>query len=180
MHWFGVGARLVVGGVWLAAGLLKLPDPTENVRAVRAYQLLPESVVPAVGHALPILEVLVGVCLLAGVLVRANAVLSAVLLVAFVIGISSAWSRGLSIECGCFGGGGGPAVDAAAKYPWELARDAGLLLLSAWLVWRPRTPYAVDNALFPEDADAEPHPAGRAPSSTMTPTPHRAEREGTH
>jgi len=155
MHWIGVVARLVVGGVWLAAGLLKIPDPTENVRAVRAYQLLPESIVPAVGHALPILEILVGLCLLAGVLVRANAVLSVVLLVAFVIGISSALARGLSIECGCFGGGGGPAVNAAAKYPWELARDAGLLLLSGWLVWRPRTPYAVDNVLFPEDGDED-------------------------
>lgn len=162
MHWFGVVARLVVGGVWLAAGLLKIADPTENVRAVRAYQLLPESIVPTVGHALPILEILVGGCLLAGVLVRANAVLSAVLLVAFVVGISSAWARGLSIECGCFGGGGGPAVNAAAKYPWELARDAGLLLLSGWLAWRPRTPYAVDDVLFPD------------------PAPHPAEREGSH
>lgn len=147
--WFGVLARLVVGGVWLAAGLIKLPDPTENVRAVRAYDLLPESVVPVVGHGLPILELLVGVCLLAGVLVRVNAVLSAVLLVAFIIGISSAWARDLSIECGCFGGGGGPAVNAQAKYPWELARDVGLLLLSGWLAYRPRAPWALDNLLFP-------------------------------
>jgi uncharacterized membrane protein YphA (DoxX/SURF4 family) len=151
MQWIGIVARLVVGGVWLAAGLLKIPDPTENVRAVRAYQLLPESLVPVVGHALPIAEILVGVCLLAGVLVRANAVLSALLLVAFVIGISSAWARGLSIDCGCFGGGGGPAENARAKYPWELARDFGLLLLSGWLVYRPRTRWAVDNELFPAD-----------------------------
>jgi uncharacterized membrane protein YphA (DoxX/SURF4 family) len=151
MQWIGIVARLVVGGVWLAAGLLKIPDPTENVRAVRAYQLLPESLVPVVGHALPIAEILVGLCLLAGLLVRANAVLSALLLVAFVIGISSAWARGLSIDCGCFGGGGGPAENARAKYPWELARDFGLLLLSGWLIYRPRTRWAVDNELFPAD-----------------------------
>jgi uncharacterized membrane protein YphA (DoxX/SURF4 family) len=108
-------------------------------------------VVPTVGHALPILEILVGVCLLAGVLVRANAVLSVVLLLAFVIGISSAWGRGLSIDCGCFGGGGGPALNAKAKYPWELARDFGLLLLSGWLIYRPRTRWAVDNQLFPQE-----------------------------
>ena len=162
MHWVGVVARLVVGGVWLAAGLLKVPDPAESVRAVRAYQLLPESVVPLVGHALPGLEILVGVCLLAGVLVRANAVLSAVLLVAFVIGISSAWARGLSIECGCFGGGGGPAVNARAKYPWELARDFGLLLLSGWLIYRPRTPWALDNLLFPETTAYDNAPDTRA------------------
>jgi uncharacterized membrane protein YphA (DoxX/SURF4 family) len=149
MHWIGVLARLVVGGVWIAAGVLKLPDPTENVRAVRAYQLLPESVVPLVGHALPIVEVLVGACLVLGLLTRANAVVSAVLLVAFIVGISSAWARGLSIECGCFGGGGGPAENAEAKYPWELARDFGLLLLSAWLVYRPKTPWSADSRLLP-------------------------------
>ena len=145
----GVLARVVVGLVWVVAGVLKLPDPNENVRAVRAYELLPESVVPVVGHALPVLEILVGVCLLLGLLTRVAAVVSVVLLAAFVFGISSVWARGLSIDCGCFGGGAGPAANAQAKYPWELARDVGLLLLSLWLVWHPRTPLAADNRLLP-------------------------------
>jgi uncharacterized membrane protein YphA (DoxX/SURF4 family) len=145
----GLLARMLVGGVWVVAGALKLPDPNENVRAVRAYELLPESVVPVVGHGLPILEILVGLCLLLGLLTRVAAVVSTLLLVAFVVGIGSAWGRGLSIECGCFGGGAGPAANAAAKYPWEIARDVGLLALSAYLVRRPRTPWATDNRLLP-------------------------------
>ena len=145
----GLLARMLVGGVWVVAGALKLPDPNENVRAVRAYELLPESVVPVVGHGLPILEILVGLCLLLGLLTRVAAVVSTLLLVAFVVGIGSAWGRGLSIECGCFGGGAGPAANAAAKYPWEIARDVGLLALSAYLVRRPRTPWATDNRLHP-------------------------------
>ena len=145
----GLAARLVVGGVWVVAGLLKLPDPAENVRAVRAYQLLPEAVVPMVGYVLPILELLVGLCLLIGLLTRVNAVLSSLLLLAFIVGIGSAWARGLEIECGCFGGDGGPAEGAADKYPWEIARDAGLLALSVFLAWRPRTRWSVDNRLFP-------------------------------
>jgi uncharacterized membrane protein YphA (DoxX/SURF4 family) len=145
----GLVARLLVGGVWLVAGFLKLPDPAENVRAVRAYRILPETVVPVVGHLLPILEIVVGTCLVLGLLTRMVAVLSTVMLAAFIIGIASAWARGLQIECGCFGGGAGPGVNATAKYPWDIARDTGLLLLSAWLVWRPRTRYAVDNALLP-------------------------------
>jgi uncharacterized membrane protein YphA (DoxX/SURF4 family) len=144
----GLVARLVVGGVWLVAGVLKLPDPAENVRAVRAYRLLPESVVPLVGHLLPVLEIAVGVCLVLGLLTRMMALLSALMLTAFIIGIASAWARGLQIECGCFGGGAGPGVNATAKYPWDIARDVGLLLLSAWLVWRPGTRYAVDNRLL--------------------------------
>ncbi|RYU13035.1 MauE/DoxX family redox-associated membrane protein [Nocardioides iriomotensis] len=156
MRWVGVLARLVVGGVWIVAGALKLPDPTESVRAVRNYQLLPEAVVPFVGHSLPVLEILVGLCLLLGLLTRPAAVVSAVLMGAFVVGIASAWARGLSIECGCFGGGGGPVENATAAYPWEIARDAALMLASLYLVWRPGTPAALDNIVFAPTYDGDP------------------------
>lgn len=148
--WFGLAARLVVGGVWVVAGVLKLPDPAANVRSVRAYQLLPESVVPLVGNALPVLEILVGACLILGLLTRLSGLVSALMLLAFVIGIAAAWARGLQIECGCFGGGDSPSANAAAAYPWDIARDIGLLLLSLWLVWRPATPWAADSRLLPE------------------------------
>lgn len=143
----GVVARVVTGGVWIVAGALKLPDPAGSVRAVRAYELLPEAVVPTVGHLLPVCELILGCCLVLGVLTRVSGVLSSLLFVAFIVGIAAAWARGLRIDCGCFGGGGFDA-QATEEYPGEIARDAGLLLLSLWLVWRPRTPYAVDNLLF--------------------------------
>lgn len=149
LRWWGLVARLVVGGVWIAAALAKLPDPSASVRAVRAYDLLPESAVPTVGHTLPILELVVGACLVLGLLTRPMSFVSALLFLAFVVGISAAWARGLQIDCGCFGGGGFDA-DATSKYPWEIARDAGLLALSALLVWRPRTPWSADSFLFPE------------------------------
>jgi uncharacterized membrane protein YphA (DoxX/SURF4 family) len=147
MQWVGLVARLVTGGVWIVAGALKLPDPAGSVRAVRAYDLLPEAVVPTVGYLLPVCEVVLGACLVLGVMTRVSGVLSSVLYLAFIVGISAAWARGLQIDCGCFGGGGFDA-NATDKYPWDIARDAGLLLLSLWLVWRPQTPYAVDNHLF--------------------------------
>jgi uncharacterized membrane protein YphA (DoxX/SURF4 family) len=152
-EWFGTLARLVAGGVWLVAGAIKVPNGAESVRAVRAYRILPEAVVPTVGHMLPAVEIVIGLALIAGVLTRAVAVVSALLFVAFIIGISSAWARGLQIDCGCFGGGGYDA-DATEKYPWEIARDLGLLFASLWLVVRPRTPWALDNRLlYPSTTD---------------------------
>src|SRR4051812_23932777 len=111
LRWVGVPARLVVGGVWVYAGLQKLPHPATSVTAVRAYQLLPTRLADTVGHVLPMLEVVIGACLLLGLLTRLNAVISAVLLGAFVLGIASVWSRGIAIDCGCFGSGG-PDPDA--------------------------------------------------------------------
>ena len=155
--WLGTAARLVPGGVWIWAGLLKLPHPEESVLAVRAYQLLPGDSVSAVGHLLPILEVVVGACLVLGLLTRGAAVASSLLFIAFIVGIISVWVRGISIDCGCFGGGGYDP-DAMSKYPWEIARDAGLLALSAYVVWQGRTRLALDNLLFPRPTEPVPDP----------------------
>lgn len=130
------------------AGYEKFSDPAGTVRAVRAFQLLPEAVVPTFGHLLPVAEIVMGLCLLLGVLTRGVAVASALLLASFVVGIASAWARGLEIQCGCFGGGG-YAENAAAGYVRDILRDLGLVLVCAWLVWQPRSRLALDNFLFP-------------------------------
>ena len=91
----GLVARLFTSGVWMVAGAIKIPDPAASVRAVRAYDLLPESAVTVVGHGLPLVEVVVGLLLVAGLLTRPAAVLSALLLIAFIafiVGIASAWA----------------------------------------------------------------------------------------
>ncbi len=157
LRWTGVLARMVVGGVWIWAGLLKLPHLESSVTAVRAYQLLPTSVADPLGRTLPMLEVVVGSCLLLGLLTRLSGVVSALLQLAFIVGIASVWSRGIAINCGCFGDGG-PDPDAFSKYPWEIARDVGLLLLSVWVVWLRRTPVALDNVLFPPTRDHDRDP----------------------
>jgi uncharacterized membrane protein YphA (DoxX/SURF4 family) len=155
--WVGLLARLVVGGVWIVAGALKLTDPTASVQAVKAYELLPTSLVETVGYLLPALELVVGLALVLGVMTRGAAAISALLFVAFIIGIASVWARGMEIDCGCFGGGG-VDPDASSGYPWEIARDAGLLILSAFLVWQPSTRWSLDSLLFrrrmPEELDS--------------------------
>ncbi|WP_344776856.1 DoxX family protein [Nocardioides panacisoli] len=152
-EWAGLVARLVTGAVWLVAGALKVTSPDTSIAAVRAYELLPGSLVEPVALTLPALELVVGLALILGVLTRGAAVVSGLLFVAFIIGIVSVWSRGIEIDCGCFGGGGFDP-DASAKYPWEIARDSGLLLLSAYVVLVPRTRVAVDRILFPERSHA--------------------------
>lgn len=145
--WWGPLARLVVGGVWLWAGLLKLPDPVASIESVRAYELLPASLVEPVGYTLPALEVVLGLALVAGALVRGAGVLSALLLVAFIVGIASVWARGIEINCGCFGDGGAKP-GATSSYPWEIARDVALLAASLFLVRLRTSRFALDSVLF--------------------------------
>ena len=72
--WSATVGRVVLGGVFVVAGALKIPDPAEAVRAVRAYRLLPEVLVAPVAFGMPVVEIAVGLALLAGVFVRTAAV----------------------------------------------------------------------------------------------------------
>jgi uncharacterized membrane protein YphA (DoxX/SURF4 family) len=141
--WVSTAARLILGTVFLIAGALKVIDPQSSVAAVRAYRLLPASLATIVGWGLPFAEIALGLLLLGGIATRIVAVASAVLLVVFIAAVASAAVRGLSIDCGCFGGGGDVAPGQTA-YGIEILRDVGLLLLALWLVWRPRSRFSLD------------------------------------
>jgi uncharacterized membrane protein YphA (DoxX/SURF4 family) len=138
-------ARLVLGGVWIAAGAAKAFDLAESVRAVRAYRLLPEAVATVVGAGLPWLEIGLGVLLIVGLGVRAGAVVSVLLQAVFLTGIISAAARGLRIDCGCFGNGGDLAAGAPTAYTAEIVRDTGLLLLACLLAYLPGRKWSVDS-----------------------------------
>ena len=143
----GLLARLVLGVVLVAAGALKVTTPAVSAMAVRAYQLLPYDVAGVVGVALPVVEIAAGLLLVLGLLTRPAAVVGGLLMLAFLVGIISAWARGLTIDCGCFGGGGTIAA-AQTHYLSETLRDIGLALCAAWLVVRPRTAFSLDRRLF--------------------------------
>jgi uncharacterized membrane protein YphA (DoxX/SURF4 family) len=134
--------------VWFAAGGAKVTDLAASGRAVNAYQLMPFDVARAVGAALPLVELTLGVLLLIGLATRLAAGASATLLAVFIAGISSAWARGLSIDCGCFGGGGQLAAGQSPSYGPEIARDAALLLLAVFLIVFPRTRFSLDALLL--------------------------------
>jgi Methylamine utilisation protein MauE. len=143
----GLLARLILGVVLIWAGAAKVTSPAASARAVNAFQILPYEVARYVGYALPVVEILVGLLLVAGLFTRLSAAAGGLLMLAFIIGISSAWARGLTIDCGCFGGGGTIAA-SQTQYPLEILRDVGVAACAAWLVVRPRTAYSLDHHLF--------------------------------
>ena len=145
--WFALVGRLAVAVVFAAASLTKITDPAETVRAVRAYQLVPEWSVRPLAYALPYVELGVAVLLLLGLALRYAAAAAAVMIVLFMAAVASAWVRGLRIDCGCFGGGG--ATDDP-KYALELLRDAAMLAVALFVAAIGRSHFSLDNAWEPE------------------------------
>lgn len=141
--WIGLFARLGLGGVLLYAGYLKAFSPDKSMMAVRAYELLPIWLANIFGIVLPWLEIGAGVLLIIGIAVRYVAIFGSTLMIAFVIAISQAWARGLSIDCGCFGDGG--AIDPSqTKYLETILRDIGFALLGFYLIRYPLTKFALE------------------------------------
>jgi uncharacterized membrane protein YphA (DoxX/SURF4 family) len=146
--WVGLLARLLLGGVLVVAGALKVGHLETSARAVRAYQIFPHDVAGWIGYGLPVLELAIGALVVLGLFTRPAAVVGGLLMAVFIAGIASAWARGLSIDCGCFGEGGTIDPSRTAYLP-EILRDVGLLACAAWLAVRPHTALGLDGWLFP-------------------------------
>ena len=54
------------------------------------------------GIVLPVLELLVGICLVLGIMIDGSAIIAGGMMVVFIIAISQALFRGIDINCGCF------------------------------------------------------------------------------
>jgi protein-disulfide isomerase len=145
--WVLTALRIGLAAVLAYAGAAKIGDPSASVRAVRAYQLLPDVLERGVGYGLPFLELALAVLLLVGLAVRIAASVSAVLFALFLAGIVSVAARGLRIECGCFGGGGQLAAGRSSGYTGDILRDVLLLLVAVALAVWPATRFALDDAV---------------------------------
>jgi uncharacterized membrane protein YphA (DoxX/SURF4 family) len=142
----GTVARLGLAAVWFVSGAIKASDLNQTYVAVQAYDVLPAGVVSGVASAVPFIELALGLLLLLGLGTRLVAALSAVVLLAFVAAIAQAWERGLSIDCGCFGGGG-QVAPGQTEYLQEIVRDVLFLALAGWLLVRPRSLLSMDGWL---------------------------------
>ena len=92
---------------------------------------------------MPWLEIGAGILLIIGAAIRYAAIFGSALMVLFIIAIAQAWARGLSIDCGCFGGGG--TVDPSqTRYLQEILRDTGLALCGLYLLRYPLTKFALE------------------------------------
>jgi uncharacterized membrane protein YphA (DoxX/SURF4 family) len=141
--WLTLLARLILGGVLVVAGALKVGNLQKSAMSVRAYEMLPIWLANFFGYALPWVEIGIGALLILGVAVRIMGALGALIMLGFIIAIAQAWARGLSIDCGCFGGGG--TIDPEdTKYLSTILRDIGFLALGVFLYFYPKGRFALD------------------------------------
>jgi len=126
--------RLIVGGVFIWAGVLKIADPLGFAQSIKNYQVVPSGLAFIIAVVLPWVEVLSGAFLIIGVFKRSSALLISLLLVGFIGLVALALARGIDTSCGCFG-----SLSRRADFSLILT-DAVLLTfaLCVFFAWPPR------------------------------------------
>lgn len=129
-----LGLRIVLAGAWLWAGLAKVRGPHRFAADITGFQLLTAPApVLALAYYLPWVEILCAVGLWtprwrAGALAVGTALLGV-----FTLALISAWTRGLHLDCGCFGPGAPGGV--GTNFPLAVLRNLALLGAGGFL-WR--------------------------------------------
>lgn len=130
-------AHLIVGGVFMYAGFIKIIDVPGFAKSIYHYQLLPDLAVNASAVLLPWLEVFTGAALiLVPRLRRGAAAWIMFMLVLFTGAVIISILRGLDISCGCLS-----TDPAASKIGWrKVLENTGLIILAALSFWRAGSP----------------------------------------
>jgi len=126
--------RLVIGGLFVFAGVLKLADPAAFAMAIDGYGMVSWSTAKLLSRALPILEVATGLGLILD-FKGALALIVAQLLV-FMGVVGYAVHLGLDVDCGCFGPQSGVPTEGGGNLRETLLRDGAMLVGCAVMYWQ--------------------------------------------
>jgi len=129
-EWGYHGARLFLGGLWIYASHDKVLHPDAFAQVVYNYQVLPDTAINLTAVVLPWFELLLGICLVAGVWISGAAVLSTALLTAFAGTLVFNLYRGLDIQCGCFS----MQSDSDPANYLTVVRDLSFVAVSVYLM----------------------------------------------
>jgi len=121
---------VIIGGIFVYAGAVKVLDPVQFGLDIDNYKILPWFVSVRLAFYLPWLEILCGLTLILRLLYRGGLSILTVLVVVFIGATVAAKARGLDITCGCFG---------HASQHWSFAQhmaiDLAIFLALAALLW---------------------------------------------
>lgn len=141
----GLSCRVIVGGVFIAAGLLKLSQPLDSfIEIGRQWNIIPDPFLTWYITALVWVELVFGLFLVLGLFTRFSASVIGLCLLSFMIGIVVNMIRGRTLgECGCFGG----AFDFGKTFEELLLRDIALMAFTLILVFSKKSWLSLDNYL---------------------------------
>ena len=100
--YFQIAIRIILGIIFIYASAGKLFRTEDFAKAILRYEFLPIYFVNLMAIVMPWIEFFTGVLLITGIFKKASSLMATISLVVFLIALTSAFARGLDINCGCF------------------------------------------------------------------------------
>ncbi len=113
--------RIILGGVFVYAGLNKVLHPLEFEKIITGFKIFPGWMIHVTALSIPWVEIIIGLALIAGIFKKQCAALLTALLAVFIVVISIALFEGTFTGCGCFSTDGGTAT--VMDGIWIIVRD---------------------------------------------------------
>src|SRR2546427_2052518 len=120
---------LIVGGIFVYAGVSKVLDPAQFANDIDNYKTLPWFISVRLAFYLPWLEIFCGLAVIFRFLYRGGLSILSLLILIFIGATVAAKVRGLDITCGCFG-----HASQHWSFPQHLAVDLSILVALAALI----------------------------------------------
>ena len=117
-----IAGQVILAAIFIVAGYAKLREPWPNFAvSINSFKMVPETWLEPMARYVPWAELLLGLAILSGFLLRWSALIASLVLTVFFAVLIRAWSLGMQVDCGCFGSGEGPLG------PLRLAEEALML-----------------------------------------------------
>ncbi|HRP01512.1 MAG TPA: MauE/DoxX family redox-associated membrane protein [Candidatus Kapabacteria bacterium] len=134
--------RLIIGFIFLAFGASKLGISEKFASDIAKYAIMPEFSLNLISIILPWVEIVIGILLILGVRLRANALIATTLMVLFICFVSFAMIMGYDINCGC-----SSTNPQKVGFP-KLLENSGLLLLSILIYMFPNKKFTLEEFII--------------------------------
>lgn len=122
-------ARVFLGVLFVVISIDKIADPAAFARSISDYRIVTGTPAMVLATVLPWVELLCGLALAFGILLRGSSLLIGSLLIVFTFAVASALLRDLDISCGCF-----TQDPSADRIGWlKIGENIVLLALAAYL-----------------------------------------------
>ena len=100
--YFLIVLRVILGAIFIYASVNKLFHGEEFAKAIKNYEMMPLFTINILAIILPYVEFITGILLITGIYKKGSSAIAILSLVVFLIALTSAYARGLDINCGCF------------------------------------------------------------------------------
>jgi putative oxidoreductase len=120
---------VIVGGIFIYAGVIKMLDPVQFANDIDNYKTLPWFFSVRLAFYLPWLEIFCGLAVIFRFLYRGGLSTLMALIALFIAATIAARARGLDITCGCFG-----HASQHWSFPQHIAVDIAIFvaLIALW------------------------------------------------